>query len=185
MVAQQPNGSVAHLGCSSALRVNLWVGVRTEFLTEVFTLCNTRCTQQAGRGDTWKAAGFFFPSLGWIYLVPTPLGTCNGRQWSPLALWKATCYSVGASGCHVTYRLHQCCMDYTACIQTDQKTAPDDIFILTGRKRGRDKNVLISDDRQKNPTSTFVRIHYSQTFNSKFSCSPSSPSILTMVHKEA
>ena len=61
MVAQQPNGSVAHLGCSSALRVNLWVGVRTEFLTEVFTLCNTRCTQQAGRGDTWKAAGFFSP----------------------------------------------------------------------------------------------------------------------------
>lgn len=175
MVAQPANGSVARLGCSSALRVNLRVGVRTEFLTEVFTLRNKRCTKQAGWGDTWKAAGFFPPTPGWIYLVPTPPGTCNGRRWSPLALRKATRYSVGASRCHVTYSL-QCCVDHTVCIQTEQKKQHHMTFLSwLGEKEEEIKNVLISDDRQKNPTSTIFRFHYSQTSNSKFRRSPFLP----------
>lgn len=140
------------------------MGVRTEFLTEVFTLCNTRCTKQAGWGDTWKAAGSFPPTPGWIYLVPTPPGTCSGRQWSPLALRKATRYSVGASGCHVTYSL-QCCADHTVCIQTEQKKQHHMTFLSwLGEKEEEIKmSWFLTTDRkiQLLPSSGFITLRHS------------------------
>lgn len=75
------------LRAGSALRFSLWVSIFGRFWLRCSHYATHNAQKPSRLSKMWKRR---FALSARIYLVPTPLGTCNGHRSSPLALQKPT-----------------------------------------------------------------------------------------------